>query len=113
MALKGVRFAEFDRKLLFENETNAVNPVGNVKSKNWTTAFTAYGKFLTVEQPERFEGNQQVGVQGARVIIRYRSDVKETQRFTDVTENAKYNVKSIQKMKREGYCIITAEKTDR
>lgn len=113
MALKGVRFAEFDRRLLFENESDSVNPVGNVKEKRWTSAFTAYGKFLSVEQAERFEANQQVGVQGARVILRYRIDFKETQRFTDTQENAIYYVKGIQKMKREGYCIITAERSDR
>jgi len=107
--LSGIYIGELDRRLAFENVIINNNPIGNAPKQSYTDAFVLFGKFVTKAAAERFQSNQQIGVQLATVMIRYTSLVNDQMRFKDLALGQYYYITDIQRNKREGYCIIQGE----
>jgi SPP1 family predicted phage head-tail adaptor len=112
MSLKGIRIGDLDRRLQFENFVETIDPIGNTRVESYTNAFTLWGKIVRKPGGERFESDQQTGFNKCEVMIRYNNLVVNNMRFKDLMESEYFYINDVQKNKREGYCMILAEKRD-
>jgi SPP1 family predicted phage head-tail adaptor len=112
MSLRGLSIGELDRRFQFENLVETIDPIGNTRVETYSNAFTIYGKFVTQGGGEVFESNQQTNTQGAQIMVRYTNLITSTMRVKDLMENEYYDIRNVQKKKREGMCVIQAERRD-
>lgn len=110
MSLGGLRIGDLDRRFQFENFVETIDPIGNTRVESYSTAFTVHGKFTTNRGSEVFESSQQTATNSCEVMVRYNNLIVPTMRFRDLMESEYYDVRSVEKRKREGVCIVQGER---
>jgi SPP1 family predicted phage head-tail adaptor len=111
--LAGLNITDLDRKLTFQSVVETVSVVGNSRTLTFQDTFTCYGKVEILQSgSEKFEGDQQVALENARIVIRYRAGVTETMRVKDVRNNVFWYITNVMNFQREGYCQVEAEGRD-
>lgn len=113
MALRGHNPGRLDQKITLLQPTQVTDSTTGAVKESYTTAGTVRAERLFRNATERMEAQQQVGVLTEEFRIRdYRTlyGINERWRFT--WDSKTYAVRSIEKVGRKNYLILTGEARD-
>jgi len=103
---------EYDRRFLIERPEAAISPIGNARTKVWSSVVTLWGKYKFIPSKEVFEAAQQVASNKVEIQTRYWPNIDETMRITDVIYGGTYQISNVISEKREDRLVITGNKRD-
>jgi len=107
-----IKIGEFDVRLVIESNTPTIDDTTNERIKVWSEVSTVWAKRMTRSGKEGYEADQQVATNKEAYLIRYSSDlasVDATHRIYEEGTTDYYYVLFVEKQRREGWILLTAE----
>lgn len=109
--IKGGNIGAMDTLYTVQYPVITYNALTNEQIKGWAGTTTVWAEDLRNEtSKETYEADQQVALDGLKLRIRYLSTLSEVMRLVRDTEI--WYITGIEKVQREKFMIITAEKRD-
>lgn len=113
--LRGVNSGKFDVRLVIQNNVFTTDSVTNQRKDSWSTVSTVWAQRMTKGGRLGFEADQQVANNKETYLVRYSSTLASLNAKHRIYESGTTDylfITTVEKQKREGWILITAEKKD-
>lgn len=109
--LKGRNIGRMDILLTIEQPTQTRNSI-NEDETTWTTYTQVFAERVWSRAGEKFEGDQEVGIDGVLFNTRYNSGIDNTMRLKQATESTYFYITNAYGTIEEGITTIRAIRRD-